>query len=388
MFDFWPYLLLLWKKRWFLLANLTLVGIVSVVFAFFIAEKEYRSQATFLPPSGGAASSSGLGAMMAMGGNPFFGLLAGNESGDHIEAIFDSKVLKRNIIEEFNLYDNYDLRDSPNMFELAVKQMEKQIILVPTLRGRGIGTSRTISYTIQSYHTDPDTARMMAEFVFASLDSAIVYISINKARRNREFIESQFGISSKRLDSLQEAFRDFQITHKAFNITEQMKLTLKTYSDIKTAAIMNDIRLQALQREFRTGSPEINSALNLKRIYERQLAELEQSEQYAVIPSLNLSTELTPAYTNLFRSIEVQNQVHLMLTSELEQARLQEARDVSSLVLIDPPYTAEYKARPKRLSMVLMITAGYMFILTFIIVIYKFFTEFFRAGFRPPKLEN
>jgi capsule polysaccharide export protein KpsE/RkpR len=211
----------------------------------------------------------------------------------------------------------------------------------------------------------------------------MIDISINKARRNREFIESQLKASQEKLDSLQTEFKEFQVAHKAFDMSEQMKLTLKVYADLKSSAVMNDIKIAGLQRNFSGTSPELTEALNTKKIYERQLAEFEQKSEYNVLPSLNMSSELMPRYTNIYKALEVQNQINLLLIKELEQARLQEARDVSPLVLIDSPYKAEYKSRPKRIPMVLMITVGYMFFLVFIIIVQWLIKEYFRFGIKP-----
>jgi capsule polysaccharide export protein KpsE/RkpR len=374
--------MLLWRNRWFLLGNFVVVTGVAVVLVFFIMKKEFCSEVTFLPPSGGSNPMLGLST------NPLVGLLSGDDTGDQIDVIFGSKILKRKIIEKFNLYESYNLTKSPNKFELAVKQMRQQVTLGSVLKGKGIGMSKTLAYTVQCYHTSPDTALLMAQFVFSCLDSAMVNISINKARRNREFIESQFKVSQEKLDSIQEAFKEFQVSNKAFDVTEQMKLTLKVYADIKSAAVMNDLRLIALQREFRGSSPEIVEAQNAKKVYERKLAEFEENNRREVIPSLNMSSELMPLYANFYRSLEVQNQINLLLIKELEQARLQEAREVSPLVLIDPAYRAEYKIRPKRIPMVVSITAGYMLFLMFIIVAYRLFSNFIQTAFLAPKPKN
>jgi len=374
IFDLRPYITLLWRKRWFLLCNFVIAAAVAVFFVFHVMKKEYCSEVTFLPPSGGISS------VLNLNSNPFVSLLSGDESGDQIEVIFDSRILKRKIIEKFNLYESYELTKSKNKFEMAVKQMRKQVVLSGMLKGKGIGMSKTISYSVQCYHTSPDTALQMAEFVFSCLDSAMVNISINKARRNREFIESQFKTGQEKLDSIQEAFKEFQVSHKAFDISEQMKLTLKVYADIKSIAIMNDLKLIALQREFKGNSPEITEAENAKRVYERKLAEFEQNNRHEVLPSLNMSSELMPMYTNLYRSLEVQNQVNLLLIKELEQARLQEARDISPLVLIDPAYKAEYKIRPKRIPLVVTITGGYMVFLVMIITFQWLMVEYISVG--------
>jgi len=373
---------LLWRMRWFLALNFFVAAAVAVVFAFYVAKKEYCSQATFLPPS-----SSGVSLMSGLSNTPLMGLLSGNESEDAIETIFDSKMLKRRIIEKFNLYENYKLTKSPNKFELAVKRMRRHVSLTTSLKGKGIGMSKTLSYSVQCYHSSPDTALQMAEYVFSYLDSLMISISINRASRNRAFIESQFNASNEKRDSLNMAFKEFQVANKAFDIAEQTKLTLKVYADIKSAAVMNDLKLLALQREYRGVTPEIAEAMNAKKVYERKLAEFEQKNEHDVLPSLNLSSELMPQYANIYSALEVQNKISILLATELEQARLQEARDVSPLVLVDPAYKAEYKARPKRAALMIMITMGYMCVLVFIIVSYTVFNDFIKSGWLSAKPE-
>jgi len=371
-----------WKMRWLFLLNFIVVATVAVGFVFFVMKKEYCSQATFLPPTSGNISL-----MAGLSNNPLMGLLSGDESGDAIETIFDSKILKRNIIEKFNLYENYKLMKSPNKFEQAVKRMRRQVELTTSLRGKGIGMSKTLSYSILCYHTSPDTALQMAEYVFSHLDSVMIGISINRARRNRAFIESQYIASNEKRDSLNMAFKEFQVSNKAFDISEQVKLTLKVYADIKSAAVMNDLRLLALQREYRGSTPEIAEAMNAKKVYEKKLAEFEQKDENDVLPSLNMSSELMPKYATIYSALEVQSRICILLATELEQARLQEARDVSPIVLIDPAYKAEYKARPKRIPLVMAITIGYMCALAFIIVSYSLFTDFLKSGWLSAKHE-
>jgi len=383
LFDFRPYIILLWRMRWFLTLNFVVVAAIAIVFAFHFAKKEYCSQATFLPPATG-----NINLMAGLSNNPLMGLLSGDESGDAIETIFESKILKRRVIEKFNLYENYMLTKSPNKFELAVKRMQKQIALLSSLKGKGIGMSKTLSYSVQCYHSSPDTALQMAEYIFSYLDSVMIHISISKASRNRAFIESQYVASNEKRDSLNMAFKEFQVSNKAFDVSEQMKFTLKVYADIKAAAVMNDLKLLALQREYRGNTPEITEAMNAKKVYEKKLAEFEQKEEYDVLPSLNLSSELMPQYANIFSALEVQSKICVLLATELEQARLQEARDVSPIILVDPAYMAEYKSRPKRIPMVMAITAGYMCALIFIIIAYTLISDFFKSGWLTAKPET
>jgi capsule polysaccharide export protein KpsE/RkpR len=190
---------------------------------------------------------------------------------------------------------------------------------------------------------------MLCDFAYSLLDSAIQSISIRRAHRNRLFIEDQLQSYKLKLDSLQKVFQDFQIANKAFIAPEQVKLALQNYAEIKSAAILNDLKIKALQKEFQGNLPEIDELEKNEAVYNQKLSQIESSSVPDVLPSLGLSAKLVPLYTNLLRDIEVYNQVILLFSRELEEARIQEAKNVSSLIVIDRPYVPQYKARPKRL---------------------------------------
>ena len=127
------------------------------------------------------------------------------------------------------------------------------------------------------------------------------------------------------------------------------------------ATLFNELKLKALQKGFSQSTPAIMD-LKTESVYKNKLNELETTTVKDVIPSLSFSSKLLPKYTNLIRDIEVQNALILLISKELEQAKMQESRDISSLIIIDPSYIPEYKARPKRLHVMVTITGIYMFL--------------------------
>jgi uncharacterized protein involved in exopolysaccharide biosynthesis len=150
-------------------------------------------------------------------------------------------------------------------------------------------------------------------------------------------------------------FQMFQLAKKAFVVPEQMKMTLRNYADIKSSAILNELKMKALQQEFHGTLPQLEELEKNDVLYNQKLVEIESDARLNVLPSLELSAKLLPAYSNLSRETEVENQVIVLLSRELEQARVQESRNVSLLTVIDPPFVPVNKARPKRLFSMLLI---------------------------------
>jgi uncharacterized protein involved in exopolysaccharide biosynthesis len=338
----------LYRKRWLLAANFAIACAAGWVLAFVVMEKEYSATVTFLPPAGENLSAMSL-LNMSMPS-----LSTGGASAEQVEVVFHSNSIKRRIIDEFDFITYFKLENSKNPFVLAVKRLRRYVILNANEKG-GLGMSRTVSYSITTFHPSPDTARMMADFTFGLVDSSIREISIDRAQRNREFVEGQVATQNARMDSLQAVFQEFQHAHKAYNVPEQARLSLMAYADLRSAALMNELRLSTLRGQFSGNTHEIAELRRNQRVYEQKLKEFESSENPAVIPSLGLASQLMPEYAKMVRDIEVQNQLILFLTRELEQARLQEARDVSPLIIVDPAFVPEYKARPGRLLVILAV---------------------------------
>jgi uncharacterized protein involved in exopolysaccharide biosynthesis len=359
------YIVFLWKKRITLIINFFIVLIIGYLYAWFMAKKEYQAQVTFLPPAG--ESSSPLSLM----GISIPSLSQPSIMTEQIETIFQSKAIKRQIIEKFDFYQVFKLTKSQNKFEQAIRNLKTYVMLQGVEKG-SMGFEKTIAYSITCYHPSADTAKMMSDYAFTLLDSSVRSISMERATRNRQFIEHQLFVQKKMLDSLQKEFEAFQIKNKAYIVPEQLKLSLKNYAELKSASIINELKIKTLEREFSGNIPELEDLKKTNSLYNQKLAQIESDGSPSVLPSLGFSAKLLPQYTNLIRETEVRNEVILMLEREHEQARLQESKNITSLVVVDPPYVPQYKARPKRLILLgLVVTIEHLFFL--LLLSYQFY---------------
>lgn len=363
------------KKRLLIIINSILILIVAIIYSFFFATKEYRSDLTFFPPVSDQNISSSLFSFaipQQLSG------MGNSVSTEQIESIFDSRYIKRKIINKFNFYKLFKFKpDNPNKFQLALKKMDKYLQLTSNEKG-GIGLSQILSYTITSYHVSPDTAKQITEFTFFLLDSAIKTISIDRAHRNRLFIENQISINKKKLDSLQSEFNEFQKEHKIYDISEQLKLSLKNYAEIKAASIMDEINLSTYSKDFLQKTPEYNELNKRINIYRQKLMDFEKKDTPDILSGFEYNSNLLPKYTSFQKEIEIQNQLTLLLRRELEQAKIQESKNISNLVIVDPAYTPEYKSRPKRLLIIIMFFAIEHFFFFLLLIYHYYYTSYIK----------
>jgi hypothetical protein len=73
-------------------------------------------------------------------------------------------------------------------------------------------------------------------------------------------------------------------------------------------------------------------------------------------PPLRQLPRLAVPYADLYRRVKVQEAVFELLTQQYEMARIQEAKDVPVVSVIDPPGIPEKKSFPPRLRLALLLT--------------------------------
>lgn len=369
-FDFSVYIVVLVKEWKFILLNCFVAGIVAVIYSFFIAEKQYVSSVTFLPPY----EERSLLSFLPGGAGSIFST---DIIPQQIQTIFESKSLRRKVIKEFNLYEKYKLLKSENKFEQALRRLKKDIVLDIYEIG-SLGVTKHISYTIHCYNTSSDTAFELAKYTFSILDSVIKEISVDKGKRNRIFVEKQLSINKNILYSLQETFERFQKENKVYNIPSQLKLTLDSYGNLKAKLLANEIKKKRLQKDYNNEYPIIMALEKENSVIKSNLLKMEKQTEPDVVIGFEKSAEMFPQYTNYLREIKVQNKLILLLTQQLEEAKLKEARDISPLKIVDLPFVPEYKARPKRILLCVGIVGVYLIFLFSIIFLQYVYIEFIR----------
>jgi len=214
------FLIFLWKRRLIIAINFVVVLTLAIVHAFVLSKKEYSAQLSFLPSAEGSSS------VLSLMGISLPSLTGGSVINEQVPIVFESNGIKRRILEEFNFYRMFKLTKKKAKYELASRMLEKYVMFQTKEKG-GLGLEKILGYTITCYHPSPDSAKMLCDFAYSLLDSAIQSISIRRAHRNRLFIEDQLQSYKLKLDSLQKVFQDFQIANKAFIAPEQVKLAFK-----------------------------------------------------------------------------------------------------------------------------------------------------------------
>jgi len=350
--SFLPYLRLLWEQRRFLFRAGGIAFAGSLLLAFLIPVR-YRSVTRLMPPDGQSGSSLGMLAALA-GRNGSMGLsnMAGDflgikSSGALFIGILNSETVEDRLIDQFNLKKVY--HDSK--IEDARKSLAERTDLTED-RKSGI-----ISIGV----TDHDAVRAaaMARAYVEELDRLVAQVSTSSARRERIFLEGRLEKVKADLNTAAKNFSDFASKNTAIDIPAQGKAM------VEAAAVLQG-QLIAAQAEV-SGLEQIYTANNVRvRAAEARVAELQKKlndiggagtpgspdQANSLYPSIRKLPILGVTYADLYRQTKIQETVYELLTQQYELAKVQEAKEIPTVKILDAAVVPTKKSFPPRLAIV------------------------------------
>lgn len=335
-------LALLWQHRR-ILQKWLLVGVVVSLTLWIVLPRKYDSTVRLMPPES-SNSGSLLGMMMGGGGtaaSPMLGLaasmLGAKTTGDLYVDILQGPSVLDPIIKKFQLQKEYRAK--------YVEDARKQLVArtsVDTNRKSGV-----ITITVRA--SSQAKAQAMAEAYADQLDTVIRQVSNTSARRERIFLENRLKAVKVELDDSSRKLADFASKNVALDIPEQAKATL-------TAAARGQAELIAAQSELE-GLRQIYTDNNYRvRALEARIGELKQqvdvqqkgeSRPDSMMSWIRKLPQLGVQWTEYYRTATIDEAVYEALTKQYEMAKVQEAKETTSVSVLDPPSWPEKKSYPK-----------------------------------------
>jgi|SRR5262245_10862378 len=345
------YAALAWRRRW-PIGGICLLSLLAT-FVWTIAQpRVFESTATLLSPKEGPGAGvfGGLAAsaLLQQGSGPWVPSMPSlTPNRDMLVSILKSRTIAQAVVERFSLQGRYRSR----YFEDAVA----------SLQGRtDIRVSREGVVLVKVEDTDPTIAAQMANFYLEELDRLISQIGTNDAARQRAFITKQLAQANANLETAEADLRRFQERNRAISLQEQTRGAIEVAGRLKGEIMAAEVQL-AVMRNFATDSnPELVSLRRRVDEMKRHLSQLQYGDGSAsggrrdfVVPFPKVP-EVGIELVRLTRDVKVGETLVTLLTQQLEQAKIAEARDLPIVQLLDRAIPAERHSRPKlRLNLLL-----------------------------------
>jgi uncharacterized protein involved in exopolysaccharide biosynthesis len=357
-----PRLRLLWGMRRFL-GRCAVIGFFVATLIAFLIPSEFESTARLMPPDQQGGGGLAIMAMLSSGGqngNSGLGSLAGDllgakTTGAVFIAVMRSRTAEDRIIQRFDLKKVYWIR----LQESARKRLEKNTTISED-RKSGVITVTTADH-------DAKRAAAITGAYIDELDTLTAQLNTSSAHRERVFLEERLDKIKVDLEAAEKDFSQFASKNATIDISAQGKAMLEGAASLQGQLIGAESQLEGLRQIYSDNNirvrttqariAELRSQLQKMSGTSGGTAPSDQSTTDNAYPTLRQLPVLGVPYADKFRQLKVEEAVYETLTKQFELAKVQEAKEIPSVKVLDQPEVPEHKSFPPRAIIILAGTA-------------------------------
>ena len=336
-----------WNERRFLARVAVYALLVSTLVAFLIPTR-YKAVAQLMPPEGqqglgmalmSALSSKGAaGALSGMAGD----LLGMKNSGALFIGVLKSRSVADRLIDEFQLEKVYsdskieDLRDDLDAHTDIVEDRKSGLIKI----------------TVTDH--DPRRAAAMVQAYINELDRLVAQVSTSSARRERIFLEGRLKEVKADLDAAAQKFSSFASKNEALDIPAQGKAMMEAAATLQGELIAAQSELSGLEQIYTENNVRVRALRARVGELHEQLRKMggdaanPANDEGLLYPPIRKLPLLGITYADLYRQNKIEETVFELLTSQYEMAKVQEAKEIPTVKVLDPPVVPTKKSFPPR----------------------------------------
>jgi len=346
----------LWRSRRFLWGVTWKTLIASIVFAFLVPS-HYKSAVRFVP---GENSSSSSGSSMmgllskALGSDSSstaFGLDAASLLGAKTPGAFYVEVLKSRTVQD-RLINRFDLRAryrKSTYFE-ARKKLAKFTDIEEDKK------SGVITLTVTDY--EPRMAAQIANAYVDELNRLAVDLNTSSAHRERQFLEERLATAKQDLARASAALSQFTTKNSMVDPQNEGRAVMDAAARMQGELIASETELKGLQQIYSDDNVRVRTLKARMAELQSQLKRLvgqnnDTSSQDTVgwsapYPSMHTLPGLGSRYADLYREAKIQEAVYAFVTQQFEMAKIQEAKELPIVRVMDAGVASEKRSSPIR----------------------------------------
>lgn len=376
--------ILIRRRRFLILTGIAAAGFTAGL--SFLLPPWFRADASLLPPQRDA-SLPALSEITELYDLPYTGYIMEGRMGSLLYIdILKSRTVAEEVIRKFGLQEIY----GEGSLDDAVKTFHRRTFI--KLQPDGI-------VSVSHEEKDPQLAAEITNGMIDALDRFNLRLNAARGEATRKFVEEQLRQRRILLSEAEDELRRFREDHQAVELDAQMVKVIELVGDLRAREVALSLERSIIERTETAGS------LKLRRIdaeleeIRAQLGSLqggvgtESSNLVAMVPegssqagesasdaastlgppgdpaSEDAAEPLPPLVAipglmmeaaRLERDVEIHGKVLILLSQQLERARIEETKDTPTLNIIDPARVPDRRVRPRRGMMVIFGTLAMM----------------------------
>ncbi len=340
-----------------------LVAVIVAIVTLFIPNR-YQSTANLIPsqkPSIGLDLFSGSGGFSSIASS-FLGSGNDEEANKYI-VLLSSFTTSEQVVRTFDLISHYELEESETPLLNAIDLLAERT----TFENKEEG-----NFIIAVEDENPELAKNIADFYVETLNKENIRISTSDATKYREFLEQRVKKSEEDIAQLKLRTIEFQQKYGVFELPEQAQQYFSILSSLTAKEIETELKLDLLSQSVQPNSDVYkNTAAELSAITSKIDEIYSDSDSTNLFLNFSELPEIGTEYFALLLEAEIQAEIQKFLIPIYEQAKMEEAKALPIVSIVDSPRVPEIKVFPKR-SLIVISSAISAFILVVLYLILKF----------------
>jgi len=264
----------------------------------------------------------------------------GSTGSQQLAAVLRSRSLADVVILKENLVEHYDLDTLPKARRAFIDLYSVEI-------------DADGMVVVQIPDKDRYKAASIVNTALAALDSINQSLSTGTAAATRRFVESRLAEVEIELRAAEDSTRAFQERYGTIAIEEQLAVLIQNLARLRVERLKQEMDLALLSEQPGADSKRETAAREKIEMIDRQIDAAESSGDSAASLSAGNAPRLAMESIRLLRQVTVYDQLYQFLRQSLEQAKIDERRDIPTFTVLDPAIPPDRKWRPLRTFIVL-----------------------------------
>jgi len=356
---------LLWDQRAFIMKWCVRGLLVATIMALLVPNR-YSATTRLMPPeSSGGSGMAMLSAIAGKGAAPGLSTLASDLLGTKNSGALYMEGLRSRTVED-QLVNRFDLRRVywVRYMEDARKYLDDNTNISEERKSGVI--------TVSVSDRDRQRSAALAQAYVEELNRLMSVVSTSSARRERIFIEQRLITVKQDLRRAAEDFSQFASQNTTLDITSQTKAMVEAGADLQGNLMAAQSELEGLEQIYTSSNVRVRSLRARVDELQRQLQEMAgpksgsatagtanppsgnpaagQPRSDMIYPSIRTLPILGVRWAELYQQVKIQETVYQLLTQEYELAKIQEAKEIPTVKVMDEAALPERKSFPPRLG--------------------------------------
>jgi len=332
-FDLVELLVVLAKHKRLVFGMPALAGILAMALGFALPSV-YKADTKILPPqpaqSGAAALLSQLGGVAGVAASA-----AGIKSpNDLYIGMLKSRTVADNLIKRFELKKAYETVSA----EKARRVLTENTLIVA-------GKDGLISIEVEDH--DKARAPMLANAYVDELSKLTKVLAVTEASQRRMFFEQQLETAKNNLATAEATLRNALETHGVISVDSASRAIVETMGRMRAQISAKEIQLNAMQAFVTTNNQEYKRTQEEINSLRSELSKLENGPPASEADRTAGGKQAGLENIKILRDVKYYEMLYELLSKQYEVARLDEAKDVPMIQVLDRAIEPERKFKPK-----------------------------------------